>query len=105
MLNCPAPNGASELPLAGASSIVNVSSVSGRTCRIAYRCGFIGSRIATVISSSRVDVQIEQLQARGLEPLFHHLREPLQQLVAERRVGVALAAQAPRVEGDGAGEV
>ena len=46
-----------------------------------------------------VAIDVEQPEPRPLEPLDHHLREALHQLVAERRVVVALSAQAGAVEG------
>ena len=43
-------------------------------------------------------VQVEQPEARGLHAVVHHCRDPLQQLITQLRVGLALAAQADAVK-------
>jgi hypothetical protein len=40
-------------------------------------------------------VQVEQPDPCGLQPLIHHAGDPLEQLVAKLRVGLALAARQP----------
>ena len=45
-------------------------------------------------------IDVEQLQAGGLQPLDDRAGEAAHQLVAELVVGLALAAQARAVEGD-----
>ena len=51
------------------------------------------------ISLSRgfLPIQVEHPDARGLHAVVHHCRDPLQQLITQFRVGLALAAQAGAV--------
>ena len=49
-------------------------------------------------SAAAVAIDVEESEAGPLEPLDQHLREAAHQLVAERRVGLALLAQAGAVE-------
>ncbi|MGE5814338.1 MAG: hypothetical protein ACM36C_07620, partial [Acidobacteriota bacterium] len=65
MLNWPGANLIVLVPFSGISSTVNVSSVSVRTWRIPYTSGRMG------FVALRVDIQVEQLETRGLEPPLH----------------------------------
>src|SRR3989337_257825 len=104
MLNWPGANGRGATPAIGASVIVKVSPVSFATWRTSNGSGCIGPARsalapATVLAGGSVaTIEVQELHARRLEPRHHHLGEALEQLVAERRVLLALGAQAGAVE-------
>src|SRR5574341_1056625 len=100
MLNWPGANLRSAAPPTGARVRVKVSPVSFVTWRTSKGSGRIGSGTATLARAavSVAAIEIQELHAGGLEARDHHLRESLQQLVAEARVLLALGAQAGPVE-------
>src|SRR5512143_2256322 len=106
MLNWPGAKGRNLAPPTGESVSVKVSPVSRVTCLTTNGSGRIGSEADTVAgAASVVAIEVQELHAGRLEPGDHHLGEPLQQLVPEGRVLLALRAQARPVERQGANGV
>src|SRR5581483_1481255 len=77
MLNCPGANESAPSPFTVSSSSENVSCVSRCARRMRYGFGVIGSNgVGMCKSFSRAHaIDIQQLQARGLQPLGNHQRE------------------------------
>src|SRR5512143_3723393 len=104
MLNWPGANGRKRGSASGVSVSVKVSPVSRAMWRTSKGSGRIGSEARTVAAAGSVSVAIEvqELHARGFQARHHQLREALQQVVAEGRFVLALGAQAPAVQRQGA---
>src|SRR5512135_3608020 len=102
MLNWPGAKGRNLAPATGDRVRVKVSPVSRVTCLTTNGSGRMGSEAETVVAAaSVVAIKIQELHAGRLEAGDHHLGEPLQELVAEGRVLLALRAQAGPVERQG----
>src|SRR5512143_3540537 len=102
MLNWPGANGRNLAPPTGDRVSVKVSPVSLVTWRTTNGSGRIGSEADTTVgATSVVAIEIQELNAGRLEAGDHHAGEPLQQLVAETRVLLALRAEAGPVERQG----
>src|SRR4249919_3482191 len=100
MANCP---GSASIvsPVDGSSSSVHVSAVSRPRLRTTYGWGTIGPGEATRGSTAMAaSVEIGEPQARRVQALEEHGGEALHQLVAERRVVLALAPDAGSVDDD-----
>src|SRR5581483_12382670 len=95
-MNCPART-TGAAPAQGSRTIVHVSAVSPR--RATTRNGRGAVTPCPCSATSAVAIEVEEPEARPLQPLDQHLREPGGQVVAELRVVVALLPQAGAVEG------
>src|SRR3989338_5156890 len=107
MLNCPGANASAACPSNG-SRVMVATSLASRRPRITRKGrGRIGSLCgARAAWPSAADViDIEELQAGGLQPLAEDLGEALEQLVAQFRILLAFRAQARGVELQGHGDL
>src|SRR5215207_8281947 len=97
IVNCPGAK-RNPSPPSGSSSSVQVSAVSRRLATTANGAGTISAGIRS--AGNRVTIDVEQLEACGLQALLQRGRKATHQLIAELVIGVALAAQACTVERD-----
>src|SRR4051794_40601941 len=91
MVNWPGAKGSPSPPL-GTSARVTVSSVSSRRAVTAKAAGTIAA--APTSTSGGLAIDVEELEAGGLEALGRSGGEAAHELIAELVVGLALAAQA-----------
>src|SRR5262245_26239803 len=80
----------------GSSVTVHVSAVSCSRAERRYGRGV--SAPSSCGSAVAVTIDVEKPESSPLQALDQHLRDPAHQLVAERRIGLALAAQTLAVE-------
>src|SRR5690349_4563384 len=95
-MNCPAPIVVGA-PASGSSVRVQVSAVSATRLRTTKDRGTRAPGNETG-SAAVAPIDVQQPEARRLQPLEHDLREPLHQFVAEGRILLALAAEAGALE-------
>src|SRR5579864_9006128 len=103
MLNCPGekPLSATGPPAGGSSAMVIVSCVSRDMRSTRYGTGTIGSGAGAGAAGRALDtraVDVEDLETGRPQALPEHPGEPLQQLIAEAGILLALPADARAVE-------
>src|SRR5271157_3098929 len=98
MLNCPGVNLNVLSPFAVSISSVNVSGDSLRTRRIQNAFGSIGSGPVAAFSSIGEIIKIDQQEPCLLQPLQHHSRHALDQLVSEVVVRLRCIAEELGIE-------
>src|SRR3990170_748589 len=99
MLNCPGVNPDSSAGATACRSTVTVSRVSRRRPRTRNRRGTTAAA-GSATWSMAVDVQ--QLQAVGLQPPLDDLGKPFHQFIAQVVILLALVPQTLPIQGDGA---
>src|SRR3990172_5101950 len=102
MLNCPGVNPDSSAGATAWRSTVAVARVSRRRPRTRNRRGTMGPTAAAGSATWSMAVDVQQLQAGGLQPPLDDLGEPLHQFIAQVVILLALVAQALPIQGDGA---
>src|SRR3990172_6240037 len=102
MLNCPGVNPDSSAGATACRSTVMVSRVSRRRPRTRNRRGTTGPTAAAGSATWSMAINVQQLQARGLQPQLDDLGKPFHQFIAQVVILLALVPQTLPIQGDGA---
>src|SRR3970040_1566798 len=102
MLNCPGVNPDSSAGATACRSTVTVSRGSRRRPRPRNGRGAMGPTAAAGSATWSMAVDVQQLQAGGLQPPLDDLGKPFHQFIAQVVILLALVAQTLPIQGDGA---